>query len=129
MNPSDAFQVLREGAVRLTAGLLGAGPRASIIFAVVCGIALWMKRAHPRLRSLLWLCAIASYPLVLALSIGRPLLFIEVENPFQQDALRGAFSVIVAPREVAFPLSGLPTGNRLLSRGARGAQVRAAGNL
>jgi hypothetical protein len=80
MNPSDAFLVLLESAARLP--LLGAGLRASIIFAIVCGIALWIKRAHPRLRSLLWLCAIASYPLVLALSIGRPLLFIEVENPF-----------------------------------------------
>jgi beta-lactamase regulating signal transducer with metallopeptidase domain len=107
MDPSNGFPVLLEGAARLPAVLLSASLRASIIFAIVCALALWMRRAHPRLRSLLWLCAIASYPVVLAVSLGQPLLFFEVGNPFRQEGLRGAFSAIVEPRQAAFPLSGL----------------------
>ena len=99
MNSSIVCAVLRESAARLPEILLSAAFKGSVIFVTVCAGALALKKAHPRLRSLLWLFAIASYLLLLAQTLGRPLLSFEVTNPFRRASLRTTFSAIIAQEQ------------------------------
>lgn len=52
--------------------LLGASLKASIVFLVVFSAVRLMRDSLPSLRHLLWLAAIASYPLILLLSLFGP---------------------------------------------------------
>ena len=99
MIPSDVFLVLRDSAARLPAILLSVAFKGSVIFVIVCAGALALKKTHPRLRSLLWLFAIAGYLLLLAQTLGTPLLSFEVTNPFRRASLRTTFSAIIAPEQ------------------------------
>jgi hypothetical protein len=112
MNSSIVCAVLRESAARLPEILLSVAFKGSVIFVTVCAGALALKKAHPRVRSLLWLFAIASYllPLLLLLlaqTLGRPLFSFEVTNPFRRASLRTTFSAIIAPQQSASTANSL----------------------
>ena len=72
MNFQAAAQSLTGFALRFVPVLVAAAAKASLVFVLVLLATRVMKRAHPRLRHILWLSVIASYLFILVLSVGRP---------------------------------------------------------
>ena len=89
--------ILREAAARIPVLLLGSAVKGSLVFAAVAAVSLAVRKAHPRLQSLLWLFAASAYLLVLTAQVGMRPLPVEVANPFSDAGLRGAFSVFLDP--------------------------------
>jgi beta-lactamase regulating signal transducer with metallopeptidase domain len=60
--------IFNESAVTFLSILLASSVKASAVFLIAWAAALVLRRAHPRARHLLWLSALAAYPLVFCLS-------------------------------------------------------------
>jgi beta-lactamase regulating signal transducer with metallopeptidase domain len=99
VDTSPLLEALREAASRAPALLLSSAIKGSLVFAAAAAAALLMRRAHPRLRALVWLFTSAAWLLILAAQLAPLPAFIEVANPFRHAGLRTSFSAIVAPRE------------------------------
>jgi beta-lactamase regulating signal transducer with metallopeptidase domain len=98
MTAPGGLQSLTDLALRFLPLLLASSLKASVIFAIVFLAAKLMHGVHPRLRHLLWLAAISSYLLVLALSAAGPtVLFASRMSPAHSRGMVGAVSSVLLP--------------------------------
>ena len=98
MTSSTGLQPLTDFALRFLPLLLASSLKASMITAIVYAAARLMRGLHPQPRHLLWLAAISSYLLVLALSAAGPLvLFASRMSPAAGRGMVGAVSTVLLP--------------------------------
>jgi beta-lactamase regulating signal transducer with metallopeptidase domain len=107
MSSSPAVISFGVTVAHFLAVLLASALKGSLVFAAVYGASRLMRAGDSRLTHLLWLGSIASYLLILVLSlVGPPLLRSAAANPAPAGWLRGSvISVLLPERGAASPLA------------------------
>jgi beta-lactamase regulating signal transducer with metallopeptidase domain len=79
--------------------LLATALKGSLVFAAVYGASRLLRKGDPRLRHLLWLAVVVSYPLILLLSLfDLPLLPAAIGPPLSAEGLYGSLSAVLLPQ-------------------------------